>query len=633
MSTKLCWLTLICLVLSGLLHGAAEAGVTGANVDESAVAVTLYVSQQHPAATDKDNTGESADHPLASFAAGFKIAASHLRENRGVKLVIGPGTYREGGQDLVLNCRDWPQENRSATLIIEGTERGKVILSGSDDWSGGWLPVEGHPGLYSKPWKFNWGLGTNPWYERFGVIVEALGNRREVVWIDGNRLTQVLLEKYVWFDPEKDTRQRDPDGRARNLQGEWKYEGFAGLDALAPGTYGVTEMPEHGQRIYVRPTEGVDLNAARVEVAIRETLLRIVERENVVLRNLTFTHSNSAVGGGTLPILLQVNNLLVDSCDVVENNSRGMSFGKHTRDITVRNSRFNHNGWSGAGGSSPDNLLLVDNESNYNNWRGHLGDQHGCDAAGIKFVGPRGPKGAHIIRHKSLGNLAHGLWFDHVESETAPITIEDSLFVANQYGDQLYIEKQAGPLRITRSVLWNVGGGHAIKMVGRDITIDRSVLYAAPGATSVFHLGARNNSPYRFVENWTLTDNLIAVDGKTWFYHSFQSLRAQEHDAHTLKTLTASGNLYASPSGPDARLFVGEGKKMCSFADWLRLTGAETTSRFATDLPFVEAARFDWRLKPGTDHALADVELPRLGEEEVRALTEIVRRRAAERAK
>ena len=614
--TRLQCMMMSFVLLAGLISTqSAIAEVTGASVDESNVEVTLYVAQHHKHARDEGNNGRNAKRPLKTIGRAFHLAEEHLKDKVGTKIVIGPGVYREKDPTTRIISRHWRDDQRDAVLVIEGTKRGDVIISGSEDRSGGWRPVPDHPGLYSKPWPHRWGLGENQYYERFGVIIEALGNRREMIWLNGQRLTPVLIEKYKWHDPDGRAKRDDPDGLANNNPGEWKAIGLASLDAIKPGMFGVTEKEENNPQIYIHPPEGINLNKAKVEIAMEDSLLRINWRRNVVIRNLVFQHSNSGVCDGLTAVVIYGENILVENCDFIENNARALTFGAPARSITVRNCKLNYNGWRGLGATFPDNMLLVDNESNFNNWRGALGNQFGCDAAGVKIIGPHGPVGVHVIRHQALGNLAHGLWFDHVNEPIAPVTIEDSYFVGN-YRFQLYLEKQAGPVLIKRCVMWNNDGKHALSIVGYNMTVENCILYTRKG--SLIHVGGRNNSPYRWMKYWTLRGNVFALGTpKSIFFHTYQGQRTQEHNKYSLTTLTAEANLYVSPDGPNHRSFIGVDKWRVPFEEWKSVTGADHNSIMIRESPFVNAAKFDWRLKPQVARLWPNPNLPGLLPEDV----------------
>lgn len=123
--------------------------VAGAEIDESVLAQTVYVD---PAKGDDSATGGNRGAPLRTLAAAVDVAAKFLEAGQGVRIRLAVGTYRE---EVTVHRPDAP----GAPLVIEGEANGRVILTGSDDWSDAdrWQPVEGRPGILSAPWPREWG--------------------------------------------------------------------------------------------------------------------------------------------------------------------------------------------------------------------------------------------------------------------------------------------------------------------------------------------------------------------------------------------------------------------------------------------------------------------------------------------
>ena len=87
-----------------------DVAVTGADVDESRVQHTIAVEP-------------------GGLAAALQQAKLLLARGEGVRIRLTPGLYREG--DLRL-------PGGEATLIIEGVGDEPAVVTGADDWSGGW---------------------------------------------------------------------------------------------------------------------------------------------------------------------------------------------------------------------------------------------------------------------------------------------------------------------------------------------------------------------------------------------------------------------------------------------------------------------------------------------------------------
>ena len=102
---------------------------------------------------------------------------------------------------------------------------------------------------------------------------------------------------------------------------------------LQPGTFFVDET--HGQ-ISIEPAAGTNLSTATVEVAVRQNLLSIQNKSDVVLRGLTFEHSDScrwnAAAVSISAVQQKGSNILVDTDNFLWNNGQGLVF---TRKIAI----------------------------------------------------------------------------------------------------------------------------------------------------------------------------------------------------------------------------------------------------------------------------------------------------------
>jgi len=216
--------------------------------------------------------------------------------------------------------------------VIEAINSGKVIVSGSDIW-GDWK--RGSDDVYTRDWPYNWGVAANPWAG--DVDVAPIVRRHELVAVNDKILRQVL-----------DKAQ------------------------LTPGTFHVDEGTN---RISIRPPSGVDLSRARVEVGMREQVLRIQGGNNLTVRGLIFQHSTEVLDQAGV-IFQNIEDLLVEDCLFQWNNGVGLKLFT-SYDVIVRNSIANHNGFDGMAGYKLRNLLLEDNITAHNNWRGHWGEFYG----------------------------------------------------------------------------------------------------------------------------------------------------------------------------------------------------------------------------------------------------------------
>lgn len=388
--------------------------ITGAQIDESQAKVILTV----------DPSKADGNLNLATLQEAFTKAYESLVAGAGVKILIQPGTYREAMPKL-----DWTKGKAAETLlIIEGVKPGEVIWSGSDLFA----PTEWQSlgdDLYAHSWDKAFGNVTLRWGAKL-----VIGHRAEMVFINGKPLQQVLLEDYSYDN------KANP---SHTYLGLLKPE-----EVLTPGTFGVVERKENEKKLYIRLAKGQSLAGAKIEVATRQSLGDITEKDNLVLRNLVITHVAGTLRnfGGQTPLIMKNNdNILIDSCDFVWNNGHAVRtfYGKNW---TIKNSRFNYNGYSGLQLAGNDNVIMSDCETSYNNWRGSWGQVYGWFIGGAKLHEGNG----HLIKnHRAFGNLALGFWYD-VQNHNMFI---DGLVSAYNRSCSLFLELSQGPFTVENSIL------------------------------------------------------------------------------------------------------------------------------------------------------------------------------------
>lgn len=389
--------------------------ITGAVIDESKVDITILVDPAK--ATDSFNI-------VATLNEAFKKAYPKLVAGEGVKILIKPGTYRESIPHI-----DWKKgAAENALLIIEGSEPGSVVWSGSDLFeSSSWKSLGG--GLYSHDWEYDFGNYSLPWGAK-----DVLGHRSEMIFFNGKLLQQVMLEGYAY------------DKKAKP---NYTYTGFIpASEALTPGSYGVAEMDENGNKIYLRLKANESLSRAKIEVAVRRELIDLRNKNNLVLRNLVVTHAANTLRdyGSHTAIRLQDNdNVFIDRCRFVWNNAHGLRpFGG--LNWTIRDSVFNYNGYSGMQINQLENFKMLNCDTSMNNWRGSWADFYSWFIGGAKI---HEGNGHYVKNHRSFGNLALGLWYDiHLYN----IYIE-GLVSAYNHSSSLFLELSEGPFLVDRSII------------------------------------------------------------------------------------------------------------------------------------------------------------------------------------
>lgn len=571
-------------------------GITGAQINESQIKQIINVDINHPSALDR-NSGLN-EKPLKSFGAAIKKAKEYLKKGEGTKILIHPGIYREG--EFVLDGRKLGAKAKDTLLVIEGAEQGQVILSGSDIWKPDtWKPIKDATGkllYYEHDWSYDFGNHGGA-FGKHGPK-QLISHRSEMVFLDGQPLKQVLLEKYNYTWPDSFS------GR-----GNHEYIGFdKPKDALKPGTFGVAELDENDNKIYVRPENGVDFSTAKIEVATKRFLLRFFYMENVVLRHLNFQHSNGEIEVGAAVLFgpwygkneFRGSNILIEDCDFRWNNAKGLSL-LQTKNVTLRRNTVNYNGFMGIGASGLLNTVWEDNETSFNNWRGSMGNFFGWVLGGAKIHYTRN---GVFRRHQSIGNMTWGLWFDIGNKN---ILIENLTAIHNISG--LSIEISPGPSLVRNVLIADNDQANFLIDNATNITLENSIIH-----------GVNEGNPIQFNSSGsrTFTDRVgeILGDndgekipiflGETQFHNnvivagtSDQALIVQKNGSPKIyrkflkQGYAGSDNVYWAPE----RKVFGLGFKRTKMTDikgWADFTG-EVDYQWV-DPKFVNPENYDFRL-------------------------------------
>ena len=375
----------------------------------------LHVATEHPAASD-DNPG-TEEEPLATLQEGLARALVNRQGGVGTHLWLHPGIYRE-------SYTGYFEPMGTSPIVLEATEKGAAVVSGSDVWDGWRCEVT----LCSHAWFFDWGFSPNPW-EDDGVALGPLGLRREMLFVNGAPLTQTLsLEE----------------------------------TAVTPGSFYVDEMSD---RVYLRPPDRVTLAEATVEVAVRPVLFRPQGLDRLVLKGLVFQHAATPLPKAAVDIV-DARDVALDDVRIVWNNWNGLSLkGENLR---VRGLTANHNGASGVEAFEAHRLLLTDGETSYNNWRGAAGGLTGW-SVGQKFNSTRG---LVIRRHTSKTNLSRGLWLD---TDNADALLE-GVTLCDNARDGLFIEANQGPVTVVDSVFCDNNGAGILTSSTHQLRLEGNLL-------------------------------------------------------------------------------------------------------------------------------------------------------------
>lgn len=495
-------------------RGAATLPVaaTGADVDEGRVVTTYHVA---PRGSD-ENPGTRAK-PFRTVGRGVAAALADKARHVGAKVVLANGTYRE---EVVVDERAGAT---AAPLVLEAVTPGRAVIAGSDEWRGGWTQ---DGAVWTHAWPYDWGedpQGRGP----------SLNRRRELVFVDGAALRQVATP------------------------GE-----------LAEGTFAVDEAAD---LLYARPSAGVDLNAALVEVAVRTSGLWCRGAKHLVVRGLTIQHTTSftqtrAAAGGGLVFSEGCANFLVEDCTLRWNNLRGLALlptgslaaNPASADATLRRVDASYNGQQGFQLRFHKNLLVEDCETSYNNFRGDwAGWYNGFSSSAFKAM--------HIHsstwrRHRAVGNWCTGMWWD---IDNTHILVEDC-FMDRNLVRGIFIEANQGPALVRRCIIANTRdsadvrsgnqGGLCIS-ASYNVTLESNILYN--NETRQFRIwdntrretNFETGEPYESrVERQTYRRNVLYATDAAQLCYDFPG---KEVFPYLYETLLSDENLFYNPARGD----------------------------------------------------------------------------------
>ncbi|MEQ9619015.1 MAG: right-handed parallel beta-helix repeat-containing protein [Deltaproteobacteria bacterium] len=498
--------------------------ISAAVCGEALSQTVIHVDNENPSASD-DNPGTS-NLPIKTIAGAANLADQINKSNTPVTVLVHPGTYRES---VILPFIS-DHSNTPAEIVLEADSAGSVIVSGSDVWTG-WTKKAGTD-IYTHNWTYNWGAVPNPWPSE---TLEKIVRRREMIFIDGNLLKQVLS-----------------------------------IEELEEKSFYVSEDEN---KVYVWPPADVNINDSTVEVAVRSGLLIVNNRENVTIRGFIFQHDNTGVDGNAVEIN-NSSNILIEGCSFIWNNWGGLRFNGST-DITARRNIANHNGGRGIEAWRIKNLLFEENTTSFNNWRGVRGNFTGFAVAGMKHLRIHD---AVYRKHISLGNMTRGFWCDF---DCENVVIEDSI-LADNLKDGIFIEANQGPFTIRNTAICNNKNGPGVLAANAEnVELEGNVLYGN-GDTQIALRGVTSSRAVSNWEtgeemhlrskNWTMSNNVILGS------NSGQTLiDVKESPADIfIDTINSDNNIWYNAE--NANVFKANGTH--DFNGWKSITGQDTNSVF-----------------------------------------------------
>jgi hypothetical protein len=506
-----------------------------ANVNESLETVFLYVDV---AAGSDSNPGTQA-LPFKTIGKAASVAVANNRKGLGTRVIINPGTYREG---ITLGTST---SDTTLPITFQAVSPGTAMISGADVW-GGWQPLAADPRVYTHPWSYTWGLCPR---EATGPFLQDITLRREMIRVNGAMLTQVLS-----------------------------------LPQLVRGTFFVDEP---NAVVYIFPAIGTDISTSAVEVATRDFLFSAFSKTNIVLRGLTFENANTCRNNETVQFI-GGSHILIDRDSFNWNNAGGVGFNKTTF-FSVRNSFANHNGERGFDSFEAKNGVWASDEGDYDNWRGAQGGIYGWGGGGFHFFAQHSNS---VTGAKMFFNMTHGV---HWDTDDADVTA-GQLVSAFNLRDGVFIEKSQGPVSVANSTVCNnsllglyFDGGLALR-TSTNVTLNANRLVnntgsqlpiigiqgGVPIAVSNYETGQNYNL---LTSNLTMTSNTFLGGTGQQLFNDFDQGGSAWQDFQT--TLVSDHNTWWSDSVsqpfivPVPKFFTA-----LDFGGWRSVSGQDTHSVF-----------------------------------------------------
>jgi hypothetical protein len=503
----------------------------------------LYVDALDAHADDA-NSG-TADRPLKTIAKAATIAADNSLGSMSVRVIINPGVYRE-------SVSYQPKGGRAnAAVHFQAKENGTAIIAGSDVWAG-WRK-QGAANVYTHTWPYKWGLAPYPAGWQGNVDLKPIVRRREMIFINGDPLMQVVSS------------------------GE-----------LKPGAFYVAEQ---SSTVTLVPPSGVQVESATIEVATRAGIFAVDGVRNLIVSGLVFMHDNTAVGG-TAVTFTNCNDSVVEDCQFLWNNWAGMTFQsiapQISQTMTARRNIANNNGGIGLAASRVKDVLYEDNNTSYNNWRGAQGDFLLWSNAGMKHLFIHG---GVYRRHRAVSNQAPGCWFD---TDCANIMI-DQAFVCQNDGPGVFIEASQGPTSVTDCIICdNQSEAGIYSQGGTDVTLQGNTIYGNADAQIRAVKGVRpikdwetNAALSLIAEKWTMRKNIIVGT------NTAPDLADIANSAGFFKTFVSEQNVWFSPKKGGTFIVDSKGTDLTG---WQSASHQDATSQFI-DPQFVDPANGDFHLR------------------------------------
>lgn len=508
----------------------------------------LYVGPSAPAAADS-NPG-TRERPFKTIAGAVQQARA------GDTVWIAAGTYRE----TVIIPRGGTGPDRR--LVLRAEAAGEVVLKGSDVVTG-WEPA-GRGIWKRRGWKIN----------------------SQQVFVDGQPLKQIgatcPFNSIQW-------------GSKPILPATG-----SGVGDMTPGSF---YWDQRSTTLHVRLAGDADPRAHLVEASVRNVVMASGPIDFVELRGLRFSHSNTS----SVPVMMGLVNVegrswVIQNCAFTYGDFAGLSLSGEGHRII--DNVFNHNGnlglsisgsdashgWKTWENRPPQDLVIDGNETSDNNYRGF---EYAFQAGGLKAA--TSCNGVRVTRHRAARNVGVGIWFD---IRCQGVTVERSVVTENTVG--IGFETSDGGLIAENVVARNDVAGIAV-FAANDVIVAHNTV-DGNGYGVVVHGLPRAEHPE--LKRNVVRNNILA--------HSRQAdLVVLDHPPEAAGN-RSDENVFFQPGGGVAIAWTSGPSYAVTHRDlreFSRLTGQDARSIVA-DPRWVDRARGDYRLKPGSPAAAAGVREP-----------------------
>lgn len=509
----------------------ATAGLSPSSIAAQQYDATLFVDVNAGVGGSTQADG-SAQAPFSSLTTAVQHAVYvNKRNGLSTEIVVAPGTYRESVNfSTYTNHTSNQPENDQPILIRAQYPETRPVISGADvfeDWQTSGL-------LYRTHWTSDWGVTD---VQFGGAELSDIVGRREMVFVDGQRLTPVLTRA-----------------------------------ALVPGSFFADEAADS---LFVYPVSAPGFEQAMIEVAVRDRVYQQDFEDNVTIRNLVFENAADPWIEGVAGVrITSSNNLTVEDCEFRSSNWTGLIVSQ-AENVVLRRLKINDNGGRGLAVWRLKHALVEDSETSGNNWRGFL------DLFTGWTVGNNVDSSHDITfrRHTATDNFARGLWFD---TDIVNGVLEESVLRDNK-NDGLFIEATQGPVFVRGNLIENNGRDGIFSGNTENLHILGNVI--RDNLRAAVRLSGRNEG--REVEDFETGERYL-VEALNWvmrdnrFSGSGPYLMGTTVDPDTwgdfLATLDSDGNDWCHPAF--GAVFQVAGGALITLDQWRALTGQDAASTY-----------------------------------------------------